>query len=370
MTVLASRRGYSSPHPLYLKKENLDGVKIIRVWPFLFDRSNPYTRMLDAFLILTNFFLKTLCLPRFDKIVVLTSPPLAALFVGFVAKIKGTPVIQWLMDLNPDQAVEADWIRRGSIAEKFLEGALRTVLKNTEMIVVLDRFMRDRMIAKGIAAEKIHVVPPWSLDEDVEDVKHDRNPFRRKHHLDGKFVVMYAGNHSICHPLDTLLEAANELKSDPEIMFLFIGGGERVRDVLEFKEKNQLTNIVFLPYVERSEIKYSLSAADLHVVVMGDPYVGIVHPCKIYSVLTIGRPFVYIGPGISHVTEIMSQGGFGFQVKHGDTEGLVKTIQTVKEKRPNSSGAIVDAEKKMAETYSKERLMTEMSCLILKKAKA
>jgi colanic acid biosynthesis glycosyl transferase WcaI len=48
----------------------------------------------------------------------------------------------------------------------------------------------------------------------------------------------------------------------------------------------------------------SLSAADLHVVVMGDPFVGLVHPCKIYNILSVGAPVLYIGPRLSHISEI------------------------------------------------------------------
>ncbi len=37
---------------------------------------------------------------------------------------------------------------------------------------------------------------------------------------------------------------------------------------------------------------------------MGDEFVGIVHPCKIYNILTLGTPFLYIGPTPSHVSDI------------------------------------------------------------------
>ncbi len=49
-----------------------------------------------------------------------------------------------------------------------------------------------------------------------------------------------------------------------------------------------------------------LSAADLHVVVMGDAFVGIVHPSKIYNIMSVGRPILYIGPETSHVTDLVN----------------------------------------------------------------
>ena len=51
------------------------------------------------------------------------------------------------------------------------------------------------------------VMPPWSHSESIAFDAAGRDEFRRQHGLEGKFVVMYSGNHSPCHPLDTLLEA-------------------------------------------------------------------------------------------------------------------------------------------------------------------
>jgi hypothetical protein len=75
-----------------------------------------------------------------------------------------------------------------------------------------------------------------------------------------------------------------------------------------------------------NELSGSLSAADLHTVVMGEKFVGIVHPCKVYNILSVGAPVLYIGPGPSHVTDIASQQGKFFLTRHGDTESVVAAI--------------------------------------------
>lgn len=64
---------------------------------------------------------------------------------------------------------------------------------------------------RQIQSEKITVLPPWSHD----DVIHYDPPgcavFRQQYGLTGKVVVIYSGNHSPCHPLNTVLEAALRL---------------------------------------------------------------------------------------------------------------------------------------------------------------
>ncbi|HKS09266.1 MAG TPA: hypothetical protein VJS13_06920, partial [Pyrinomonadaceae bacterium] len=67
----------------------------------------------------------------------------------------------------------------------------------------------------------------------------------------------------------------------------------------------------------------SLSAADLHVVVMGDEFVGIVHPCKIYNIMAVGAPALYIGPQPSHISDLTVE---ITHKRHGDVDGVVETI--------------------------------------------
>src|SRR4029077_17850537 len=114
--------------------------------------------------------------------------------------------------------------------------------------------------------------------------------FRSHNDLSEKFVVMYAGNHSPCHPLDTLLDAAKTLRARDDIVFCFVGGGSEFSKVEEFARASRLKNILCLPYQPQTELSGVLSAADLHVVIMGEGYQGLVHPCKIYNILTVGSP--------------------------------------------------------------------------------
>ena len=151
--------------------------------------------------------------------------------------------------------------------------------------------------------------------------------FRNAHGLDGKFVVMYSGNHSPCHPLDTLLDAALSLSDLSDVAFCFVGGGSEQQKVQRFAESHQLTNIKCLPYQPLCDLSASLSAADLHVVVMGDPFVGIIHPCKVYNIMAVGSPILYIGPEESHATDLAGYlNGQLLTAKHGDHQTVVSHI--------------------------------------------
>ena len=107
-----------------------------------------------------------------------------------------------------------------------------------------------------------------------------------------------------------------------DIAFCFAGGGSEFKKVQRFTAEHWLKNIVTLPYQPLERLAASLSSADLHVVVMGDPFVGLVHPFKVYNIRTLGIPYLYIGPAESHVSDL----GPAFAAQHGDVDSVVAHV--------------------------------------------
>ena len=237
----------------------------------------------------------------------MTSPPLISFLAALALPLKAGKLVFWCMDLNPDEAIAAGWLKETSLTSRLLSRMLLFSLKRADHIVALDRFMKKRIESKGIPARKIDVIPPWAHDDRVRFDLDGRNAFRARHGLSDKFVVMYSGNHSPCHPLDTVLKAAERLSHRSELVFCFIGGGSEFRKVKNHAREKALNNIICLPYQPIEKLAASLSAADLHLVVMGEPFVGIVHPCKIYNILAANRRFLYIGPRESSITDLIAQ---------------------------------------------------------------
>ena len=128
---------------------------------------------------------------------------------------------------------------------------------------------------------------------------------------------------------------------------------------------NKLYNILQLPHVNRSHLKNSLSAADLHIVVMGEPYVGIVHPCKVYGIMKIGRPFVYIGPKESSVGQLISSEALGYHVDHGDAEKLVEIIQKVRNLNSGEKERIAWQSSRTAAEFSRQKLSFRLTDVVL-----
>jgi len=331
VTVVCGQRAYDNPRERYSRNEVWRGIRVRRISSLGLGKRARWRRAADFGSYLARCLVLLASLPRFDLVIAMTSPPLISWLGALFVRVKGGRLVFWVMDLNPDEALAAGWLRPDSWTTRMLQSMLEYSLHRADAIVALDRFMAARIEDKRISPHKITILPPWSHDHVVHYDPEGRDRFRADRGLDGKYVVMYSGNHSPCHPLTTLLEAARHLSTRRDIVFCFIGGGSEFEGVKRFGERHALENIVTLPYQPLDELGASLSAADLHVVVMGDAFVGIVHPCKIYNIRSLGVPYLYIGPTESHIGEMQPL----FTANHGDIEAVVRHIHTAADTLPS-----------------------------------
>lgn len=363
VAVITGRRAYDDPEKLFPAREHWRGVRIFRVFSTRFGKQAKWRRATDFVSFIFSSCARLAFLPRYDVVVALTTPPLISFIGAWRAKLWRARFYYWVMDLNPDEAVAAGWLRAGSLVGRMLEQMSRFSLRQADRIIALDRFMRDRIVAKGIAPEKIAVIPPWSHDNEVRFDVAAREQFRKTHGLQDKFVVMYSGNHSPVHPLDTLMRAAEKLQADASIIFCFVGGGSEFKRMQRWAEIGKRANVLCLPYQPLNRLAAALSAADTHVVVMGNGFVGLVHPCKIYNILNVGAPVLYIGPHPSHLSEILevvNSERVCASLRHGDVDGVIKHIAWVRQ----SSGSVARRVPAMHPMFSAktvlQRLVTEL----------
>jgi glycosyltransferase involved in cell wall biosynthesis len=390
VTVLTANRGYDDPNARFPAKEDRDGIRIRRLPLSSLGKANIAIRLVAQLSFLAQCILRGLFTPKLTDLLVSTSPPMAAItavVIGFCRP--SLKVHYWVMDLNPDQSVELGAFGPRHPLVQALDWLNRRILHRANTVIALDRFMAERLRVKippSQAAQfdfsKIKILPPWPMDQHIEPVAHADNPFRKQQGWADKFVVMYSGNHSLVHPLDTLLDAAEQLKDDPQFVFVFIGGGKgkqaveariqkNTRDTSEAPQSPEsktapTTALCALPYQPLETIRYSLSAADLHIVSLGNNMSGIVHPCKIYGALCIGRPVLTLGPKESYLGDIVDAQDIGWSIEHGDVAGAVTALKAAAEQTQTERTAIGQRARRVAtEQFSREHLLKKFLNTVL-----
>jgi hypothetical protein len=356
--VLTANRGYNDPSVKYLSREQREGVDVRRLPLSSFGKRSIVLRLLGQGAFLIQCIVRGLFVGRLSCLLVSTSPPMCSVAALLISIVRRRPVTYWVMDLNPDQMIEMGWIKSSSPIVKIFNWFNRRILRRSSGIVVLDRFMAERVLRKADVKYKLTVMPPWPHEGHLEVVAHADNPFRKQHSLDGKFVIMYSGNHSVCTPLRTVLDAALTLQDDPRLVFMFIGAGTGKREVDDTIAEHQPNNIRSLPYQPLSQIKYSLSAADVHLVVVGPSEVGVRHPCKIYGAMALGRPILLLGPDPCHASDLVDENDLGWHIQHGDVDAAISTIKQMVDQ---DAGVLAEMGQR-AKTIVNEQLSQDILC--------
>lgn len=336
--VITADRGYDDPTIKYDRYEKRDGVDVHRVRWSSFGKKSIPIRATAMMIFMLHCLWAGLTTRGLKKILVSTSPPMCGFAAGLAHSIRGVPLTYWVMDLNPDQMIELGKMKPDAFAAKVLNALQRFVLRRSAQVVPLDRFMADRLYKKLTISEadqvraKVTIMPPWPHEEALDDIPHEKNWFREKHDLNDKFVFMYSGNHGYSTPVTTLLQAGLKMNAegkDPGTLFMFIGGGVGKKEVDQTISQNKPANIRSMPYQPFKDLAFSLSAADVHLVTVGNDVVGVVHPCKIYGAMAVGRPILLVAPNPCHASDIIKDHGVGWHIGHGDVDGAVKTIREI-----------------------------------------
>lgn len=366
--VLTASRGYDDPSLVFPMRETRNGVDIRRLPLSSFGKRSIPVRLLAQVLFMIQAVISGLLMRNVTAVFVSTSPPFAGFGGAIIHAIRRAPFLWWVMDLNPDQMVIAGKLRQTSLLVRVFDWMNRVTLRRAATVVALDSFMAARLNRKADVASKMDVMPPWPHHEvmgDDEGSVMDRltlagRAFRERNGFRDRFVVMYSGNHALQHPLDTLLDAAAGLEDDPSILFVFIGGGAGKRDV-ESRIMAGATNVMSLPYQPLDTLDESLGAADIHVVSMGSDVVGVVHPCKIYGAMAVGRPILFLGPSESHAGAIIEPRGIGWRVTHGDVGGAIAAIRAAaampREQRLKMGSTAV---RTVSDNFSRSMLLSRM----------
>jgi colanic acid biosynthesis glycosyl transferase WcaI len=139
---------------------------------------------------------------------------------------------------------------------------------------------------------------------------------------------MYSGNAGLVHDFDDILGAMRLLRDDPRVFFLFVGDGPRRGEIEAFAADETLRHFAYRPYFRREEVGDALAVADVHLVSLRQPFVGISVPGKLYGIMASGRPALFVGPDRCETADTIRDARCGTVVDpaHGDGAARIAAV--------------------------------------------
>lgn len=306
-----------------------NGVTIHRVEHTRWNKSNLFLRGLNfvSFTAAAHRAARRIANP--DAVVFETDPFLLPFVADSVRRRTGCQMIGYLQDIYPDVAVALgkvsnNWLIRG------LRRRLFSIYRRCDQMVVLSRDMAALLRAGGVDPARTRTIANWA-DTDLIRPVNGANLFRDKYSLDGKFVVMYSGNLGLTQRLEDFIHAAELLRDDSDVQFVFIGGGANRPKLEQMVADKRLGNVMFCEYQPMSELAHSLGAADLHLIPLTRELSQCLMPSKLYGVLAAGRPYLTNAPAASELHQLTCDEDIGVTVPAGSPTAIAERIRELKQ---------------------------------------
>lgn len=326
------------------RREIRNGVRVRRLTIPGFGRRRRIGRVMDY----AAFYLQVLwliCVGRpCEGTVLLTTPPLLCV-AGWVGRwLRGTPYAIWSMDLHPDAELAAGMLRPGSRVASLLTWLNDHAHRGADFVVDLGPHMRRRLLAKGVAADRLHTVAIWGPTADRD---RQRDPelaasvlgLRARWGIGGQCVVMYSGNAGIVHDFDAVLNAMELLAHDSTVYFVFVGGGPRRGEIEQFAKARGIRNFAYYAYVPRGEVEQVLAAGDIHLITLRASFAGIAVPGKLYGVMGAGRPALFVGPSACETADAIRESNGGVVIDPAEGEATPRVVAAIQHWRDDPASA-------------------------------
>jgi glycosyltransferase involved in cell wall biosynthesis len=128
-----------------------------------------------------------------------------------------------------------------------------------------------------------------------------------------------------------------DLHDNAEVVFLFVGGGSKYKELQLFATKNSLINVIFLPKLPPDEFDYILHKSSLGIVTLEKLMENYSIPSKTFSYLSHGLPLINFSSNFSEITSLVNKYQIGINFDINDYNTSLQSLKKLLENEQNLS---------------------------------
>jgi glycosyltransferase involved in cell wall biosynthesis len=303
----------------WYRREELDGIDVVRVWV----KAAPVKTFSSRMLFYTSYMAMAVAAglrpvgAAYD-LVYATSPPLPAGAAGAIlGRLRRVPFVLEVRDPWPAAAIAL-----GELRSRVLVGLARALerhcYRRARRVVTLTRSWRDHLLELGVPRDKIVLIPNGANTELFHPEPGAAAALRASLGLENAFVVLYAGLHGIAQGLEVVLDAARRLEALPDVRFVLVGEGPVKAGLVARAEQLAVPNVLFLPEAPRARMPAFFSMANVTLVPLRKvPLLGGALPSKIFEAWACACPILLAGEGESRQLVLEGRGGVCVEPENG-----------------------------------------------------
>lgn len=309
-----------------------DGVSVRRIRTTRFGKDTSFGRISDSLSFLFPLAIRMFVTRSRDRVFMYTSnPPFLGVIGALVSIFRRHKYIVLLHDSYPHIAVLIGRMRRGSWLERMWHVVNRQIYRRARQTIVLCDKAKELIVHEyGVSPDRVQVIHNWADPNTLRPSPKEQCHFARQHGYDKKFTLLYSGNLGLYYDFETLIGAADRLRNDATIKFVFVGAGGRKAYIEQRIAELGLTNIDMHQYQPFSALNDSLNSCDASLVTIAEGVEGISFPSKFYSSLAVGKPVLALSEPGSELQRMVTETSCGLWSPIGDVDALVANIAALR----------------------------------------
>ena len=307
------------------QREELDGVRVLRLPSYPSHDRSALRRALHY----SSFAASASCLGPLlcgaADIMWVYHPPLTIGFPAWwISLLKHIPFVYEIQDMWPE-TVAASGMMYNGLGLRLLGGAARWVYRRSVALTVISPGFKRNLVAKGVPAGKIHVIPNWADEEIYRPVPQDA-ALAQEYGLTGRFNIVYGGNLGAAQAMQNVLAAAALLRDLPTAQFVLIGDGLDQADLRKRAVDQGLANVRFIGRQPAERMPRFFALADaLLILLKKDPLFEITIPGKTTAYMACARPIICSIAG--DAADIVKNAGAGLTCPPEDPIALAQAVR-------------------------------------------
>ncbi len=350
---------------LWPQRETIDGIKVIRVWTYAAPNAGSAKRIANYVSYLISAVIASVFFCRRPDVIISTSPQFFCGLAGVFCKLlRWRPLILEIRDIWPESIVTVGAMKKGFLT-RALERLERWMYRSADHIVAVGNGYKDNILRKVSVANKISVITN-GVDSDVFKPIPKSQEFLERWGLQGKFVCAYVGTIGMAHGLETVIEAAGQLKANgrQDIVFLLVGDGARKSELEKLAGEKGVSELVrFTGLLPKSSMPEVLASSDCLLVHLkkSDLFETVI-PSKIFEAMAMERPLIMGVRGES--AEIVRKSQSGIEMEPGNARDLMNATVKLCDDRAFYASLCANGRAFVVNEYSRDRFANDFLKLI------
>ncbi|KAA3617828.1 MAG: glycosyltransferase WbuB [Calditrichaeota bacterium] len=273
-------------------REEKEGISVIRTYIYATANKGFVKRIFSYISFMVSSIVQGTKACGKQDIIIASSPQFFVGIAGYIiSRLKRIPFIFEIRDLWPESIVQLGLIKNKYVIS-VLEWIEMFLYKKSDHIIAVADSTIEILSNRGVSKDKISVIKN-GVDLNLFTDQGNQTALKEKYGFKDKFIVSYIGTHGLSHALDKVLETAELIRDQKEVMFLLVGEGAEKEKLQQEAKQKKLSNVIFVDQINKTQLPDYYALSDIVLVTLRKlPLFKHVIPSKIFEIMAMKRPII------------------------------------------------------------------------------